>query len=183
LQKLEFFKTGKLGMISRATEKDYDSIIRIGRESIAESHQGSCSPEEMNEFLERDYNPDSITKELNDLSNIYHIIHCNNEPAGFSKIVLNASHPTIPFGNVAKLDRIYLKQKFYGQKLGLELLNFNIELSMRHNQAGMWLYTWVGNERAIRFYLRAGFTIIGSHKFYVANAHYDLCHHLFKSLS
>ena len=43
----------------------------------------------------------------------------------------------------------------------------------------VWLYTWIGNNRAIDFYLKAGFTIIGSHKFYVTKTHYDLSHQLF----
>jgi hypothetical protein len=115
-----------LRMISviKATERDYNSIITIGKLSIAESHRGSCSAEDMTEFLERNYNGDAIKKELNDINNIYHIINYNEKPAGFSKIILNAKHPNIVSENVTKLDRIYLLKEFYGLKLGLELLNF-----------------------------------------------------------
>jgi diamine N-acetyltransferase len=169
------------GMISiiRATERDYNSIVGIGKISIAESHRDSCSAEDMHAFLERNYNSDAIKEELNDINNIYYIINYNDKPVGFSKIILNAKHPNIVTQNVTKLDRIYLLTEFYGLKLGLELLNFNIELSRNNNQSGIWLYTWVGNNRAINFYLKAGFTIIGSHKFYVTKTHYDLCHQLF----
>ena len=62
---------------------------------------------------------------------------------GFSKIILNAKHPNIVTENVTKLDRIYLLKEFYGLKIGLELLNFNIELSRNNNQSGIWLYTWI----------------------------------------
>src|SRR5262245_8729762 len=165
--------------VLKATEKDCDAIVRIGKISVAESHRGSCSDEEMNEFLERNYNRYAIKAELDDPGNIYHIINYNDEPAGFSKIILNAKHSNIAAGNVTKLDRIYLLKEFYGLKLGLELLNFNIELSKKNTQSGMWLYTWIGNHRAIDFYLKAGFTIIGSHKFYVTKTHYDVSHHMY----
>jgi diamine N-acetyltransferase len=170
-----------LGMISiiKATERDSDSIVSIGKVSVAESHRDSCSAKIMNEFLERNYNNDAIRKELNDINNIYHIINYNYNPVGFSKIILNASHPNITTENVTKLDRIYLLKELYGLKLGLALLNFNIELSRNNNQSGMWLYTWIENHRAINFYLKAGFVIIGSHKYYVTKAHYDLSHQLF----
>ena len=173
-----------LRMISviKATERDYNSIVSIGKISVAESHRGSCSAEDMNEFLERNYNSDAIKEELNDINNIYYIINYNDKPVGFSKIILNAKHPNIVTENVTKLDRIYLLKEFYGLKLGLELLNFNIELSRNNNQSGIWLYTWIGNNRAINFYLKAGFTIIGSHKFYVNKTHYDLSHQLFLNL-
>ncbi len=165
--------------IIKATEKDCESIVRIGKVSVAESHKDSCSAEIMNEFLERNYNRDAIKEEFNDENNIYHIINYNDKPVGFSKIILNAEHPNIVIENVTRLDRIYLLKEFYGLKLGQELLNFNIELSGNNNQSGIWLFVWVGNKRALNFYLKAGFTIIGSHEFYVAGSHYDLSHQMF----
>lgn len=165
--------------ITKATKRDIMSIVGIGRLSIVESHRGSCSVEVMNEFLERNYNNNAIQEELRDKNNIYNIINYNGKHVGFSKIIFNAAHPNIATGNVTKLDRIYLLKEFYGLKLGLELLNFNIKLSRNNNQSGMWLYAWIGNNRAIDFYLKAGFTIIGSHKFFVNKTHYDLSHQMF----
>lgn len=168
--------------VIKAKERDYNSIVSIGKISIAESHRDSCSAEDMNEFLGRNYNSDAIKEELNDINNIYYIINYNDKPVGFSKIILNAKHPNIVAENITKLDRIYLLKEFFGLKLGLELLNFNIELPRKNNQSGIWLYTWVGNNRAVNFYLRAGFTIIGSHKFYTSKTHYDLSHQMFFNL-
>jgi diamine N-acetyltransferase len=165
--------------VIKATEGDCNAIVDIGRISVADSHQGSCSAEEMDEFLERNYNVDTIKEELNDIKNIYYLINYNDQPVGFSKIILNEKHSNIAAENVAKLDRIYLLKEFYGLKLGFELLNFNIELARRNDQLGMWLYTWIGNTRAINFYLKVGFTIIGSHKYYVNETHYDMTHQLF----
>ena len=165
--------------VIKATERDHNSIVSIGKISVAESHKGSCSAEAMDDFIGRHYNSDAIKKELDDINNIYHIINYHDKPAGFSKIILNSKHPSIVSQKVTKLDRIYLSKEFYGFKLGLELLNFNIELAKNNDQSGMWLYTWIGNHRAINFYTKAGFVIIGSHKFYVTKTHYDLCHQLF----
>jgi diamine N-acetyltransferase len=167
--------------IIKATEADCNSIASIGRISVAESHRGSSSQEVMNGFLDKYYNYDAIKKDINDLNNIYYMINHDGKPAGFSKIILNSKHPNIAADNIALLDRIYLLKEFYGLKLGLDLLNFNIELSKNNNQSGMWLYAWVGNERAVNFYLRAGFKIIGSHHYYVNETHYDVSHHMLLS--
>lgn len=164
--------------IRKATEEDCAIIAAIGKVSVADSHEGSSSEEDMNAFLERHYTAAVIQEELQDAHNIYYILYYNNTPAGFSKMVLNAPHPNIAAQNVAKLDRIYLLKEFYGLKLGLELLNFNITLARSNRQSGMWLYTWVGNERAVTFYQKAGFSIIGSHQYYVTATHYDESHHM-----
>jgi diamine N-acetyltransferase len=169
--------------IIKATESDYNSIVDIGRISVAESHRNSSSEEIMNEFLDRNYNGDVIRQELNDINNIYHIIKYDDQPVGFSKVMLDAEHSNIIAKNVAKLDRIYLLKEFHGLKLGRELLNFNLELAKKNGQSGIWLYTWIGNEKAVNFYLKAGFAIIGSHKFYVNETHYDVSHQMLLNFS
>ncbi len=174
-----------MGLISitKATEEDYKSIAAIGNVAVEEAHRGSCLAADLQEYLEKNYNDDALKAELNDTHNIYHIVNYNGMPVGFSKIVLNAKHPNIEAENVTKLDRIYLLKEFFGLQLGLELLNFNIRLAKSHNQSGMWLFTWVGNERAIAFYDKTGFKIIGSHQFYVTKTYYNLNHHMLLTLT
>jgi len=169
-------------IILRATEKDYKPIVRIGRISVREAHGESCSAEDMNEYLDNNYNDNAIKEELKNTKNIYHIITSDETAAGFSKIVLDAEHPGVPQKNVTKLDRIYLLKDFYNLKLGLKLLNFNIDLAKANNQSGIWLFTWVGNKRAVNFYLKTGFSIIGNHNFKVTETHYNENHLMFLNL-
>jgi diamine N-acetyltransferase len=167
--------------IVKATEKDFKTIAIIGYLSVEEAHRESCSVKDMNEFLDKNYNDAAITGELNEAKNIYHILHYKESPVGFSKMVLNSEHSNIVQKNVTKLDRIYLLKEFHDLKLGFELLKFNIDLAKKHDQSGMWLFTWVGNTRAVNFYLRSGFTIIGSHKFKISETHYNQHHQMFLS--
>lgn len=169
--------------VIRATVADYQTIVSIGKVAVADAHRAGTSAEDMNEYLEKNYNDDVIREELADPNNIYHIIQYNGKPVGFSKIILNAMHEGIEAENVTMLDRIYLLKEFYGLKLGLELLNFNIGVAKKNKQSGIWLYTWIGNKRAIDFYRKAGFTIIGSHKFYVTETYYNLNHFMFLNLA
>lgn len=165
--------------ITRATAKDNRTIAAMGKIAVGETHRDSTTAENLDEYLNNNYNDQAIKEELEDLDNIYHLISYNGKPAGFSKIILNTAEPGITAENVTKLDRIYLLKEFFGLKLGLALLNFNITLAKNNNQSGIWLYTWTGNKRAIDFYLKAGFTITGSHKFYVTETHYNLNHLMF----
>lgn len=164
--------------IFRATTKDYKTIANIGKISVEEAHRESCSAADLNEFIETNYNVDAIKSELSDTNNIYHIITFNEKPAGFSKLILNAAHASINEKNVTKLDRIYLLKEYHDLKLGFELMKFNIEFSKQHHQSGMWLFTWTGNKRAINFYLKTGFTIIGNHDFKVTKTHSNPNHHM-----
>ena len=168
--------------INKATPNDYKVIVDIGNISVEEAHRGSCSTQDLNEYLEKNYNNEAIQEELSNERNIYHIINFNGKPAGFSKIILDSQHSNIQQNNVTKLDRIYLLSEFFNLKLGYKLLHFNIELSKNNNQSGIWLYTWVDNKRAVNFYLKNGFVIIGSHKFYVTETYYNVNHQMFLNI-
>jgi ribosomal protein S18 acetylase RimI-like enzyme len=165
--------------IRSATPNDSQLIANIGRIAVEESHQNSCSDADMKYFLETNYSEIAIANELNNPANIYNIIFYKGHPAGFSKIVLNAVHPNIDNGKVTKLDRIYLLGSFYDLKLGFHLLRHNIALSKENDQYGMWLFTWIKNERAVNFYKKIGFSIIGDHRFKVSDTHYNVHHQMF----
>ncbi|SEF66573.1 Ribosomal protein S18 acetylase RimI [Halpernia humi] len=167
--------------ISKAKEKNYQAIVDIGSVSVPEANEGSCAPEDLKEYIKNNYNETTIKKELRDENNIYHILKYEGKAVGFSKIILNAKHPNINAENVAKLDKIYLLKEFQGLKLGFELLNHNITFAKNHQQSGIWLFTWVGNLQAIKFYEKTGFKRIASHDFYITKTTSNLNHQMFLS--
>ncbi len=169
--------------IIRAEEKDVETIVHIGNISVADAHRASCSAEDLAIYLNGHYSDSAIKEELRNTQNIYHILYHNGQSAGFSKIVLNAEHPNISKKNVTKLDRIYLLKDFQELKLGYELLKFNIDLAKKNEQSGVWLFTWTGNTKAVNFYLRAGFKIIGSHLFKVSETHSNDNHQMFLDIT
>lgn len=174
------FRNIKNEMISidKAKAEDFQLLADIAKISFWESHGNSASEADINSYINEKYNYDVFKQELNDPKSIYHIIYYNGQPAGYSKIFLNVRHSNIQMEKVTKLDRFYLLKEFYGLKLGLELFNFNIELSKQNNQDGMWLFVWKENHRAVSFYNKTGFKIIGSYDFKISETHSNPNHQM-----
>lgn len=164
--------------IQKAGEKDLELLAGIGGRTFVESHGSSASDADINEYIKNKYSEEALKEELVNPENIYHIIYQDNQPAGYSKIVYNSPHSNIPAKNVTKLDRIYLLKEFYGRKLGYDLFSYNIELSQNNDQSGMWLFVWKENLRAVNFYLKTGFEIIGSHDFKLSETHSNPNHQM-----
>ncbi len=154
-------------LIKRASIDDFKAITDIGNISVKEAHKDSCPEKDLDEYMKSHYNEEALREELANTQNIYHILFYDEKPGGFSKMVLNAEHANIDETKVAKLDRIYLLSKYFDKKVGAELLIHNVDFARKNDQSGLWLVTWVGNSRAIRFYTKAGFNIIGSYNFHV----------------
>jgi len=164
--------------IHKITEKDIPLLSNLARTTILESHGHSAPAADMNNYIAEKYTEAVFEKELSDPNNIYHFIYYNDKAVGFSKIVFNCPYEGSTIQNITKLDRIYVLREFYDKKLGQQLFQFNVDLAKENNQAGMWLYTWIENTRAIRFYEKNGFKIIGSHDFHVSPTHSNPNHHM-----
>lgn len=168
-----------MASIIKATTENLALIADIGRRTFIESHGHSAAPEDITRYVAEKFSEEVLLAELNDANNIFHILYHEQRPAGYSKIILNASHPAIQSKHVTKLERLYLLKEFYNLKLGYELYQFNIELSRKNNQEGIWLFVWKENHRAVDFYMRAGFEPIGSFDFQISATHANPNHHMF----
>ena len=139
-------------LIQRAGPEDADLIAGIATRSYEESHGHCAAAADVESYLSTKLAKNVIEKELADERNIFHLIYHEDLAAGYSKLILDSPHPSVKDGMVTKLERLYLLKEFYDHKLGLHLFNFVAALSKKSNQAGMWLFVWVKNERAINFY-------------------------------
>lgn len=165
--------------IVKASVSDAQMLADIGKQTLLESHGHSAPKADMDAYVNKNYSADFFQNELNNAANIYHIIYHDKQAAGYSKLLLDYPHPSIPIQHVTKLERLYLLKEFYELKLGRELFSFNLELSKKNNQAGMWLFVWKENARAFSFYLKNGFKIIGNHDFKISETHSNPNYHMF----
>ncbi|MBO0590362.1 GNAT family N-acetyltransferase [Cellulophaga sp. E16_2] len=165
--------------IVKATTEDSKLLSEIGKEAFLQAHGKSAPEKDIEAFTAKYYTETAFYEELNNPDNIYYLIYSDDREAGYSKIAFNQTHPNIPEKNITKLDRIYLLQEFHGQNLGTILFNHNVALSKKENQLGIWLYVWTENEKALRFYKKSGFIIVGSHAYQISETHTNPNHVLF----
>jgi ribosomal protein S18 acetylase RimI-like enzyme len=168
--------------IVKANKNDSRLLSEIAKLTFIESHGSSAKSEDINLYISEKYSEDIFKKELSDKKNTYHIIYHNNHVAGYSNIILNSTYTNSEIENIAKLDRLYLLKEFYNLKLGLDLFEFNINLAKQNNQKGIWLFVWKENQRAVKFYTKSGFIIIGSHDFKISETHSNPNHQMFLRL-
>lgn len=157
--------------ICKAEKEHIPVLSKIGGLSIIESHGRSAPAAIMNAYVAEKFSEEALGRELGDSSNIFYLVYYNGEPAGYSKIIYNIPIEPVSQSNITKMERLYLLEAFHGLKLGHQLMEFNIQLSKEQDQAGMWLYVWKGNDRAIRFYERTGFAIVGDGFFRLTEDH------------
>lgn len=161
---------------------DIKNLLDLSRLTFLESHGHSAAKEDMDIYIRFAFNSEKIKEELEDKKNIFNFIYFENELAGYSKLIPNFPYEKIEEKNVAKLERIYLKKEFYSKNLGQKLFDYNLNLAVENNQAGIWLYSWVKNERGLNFYKKNGFEIIDEKDFKISAKHSNPNYILFKTI-
>ncbi|HEX8333348.1 MAG TPA: GNAT family N-acetyltransferase [Segetibacter sp.] len=157
--------------ITKVQREDVPTLSRIGSLSLIESHGKSAPAHVMQSYVDENFSETALREEVIDPANIFYLVSYNGEPVGYSKIVYNISIESVSHPNITKMERLYVLAKFHNFQLGRQLMDFNIKLSKHHDQQGMWLYVWKENHRAIRFYERTGFTIVGDGYFRLTADH------------
>lgn len=157
--------------ITPINEYDIKELVKVARTTFLEAHEKSASRKDLDVYLEKHYTEKALQEDINDPKTIYRIIQQEGNIVGFSKIILDHPHPDVKNTNVTKMERVYVLEAFHGKRLGPELFNLNLKIAKEHHQCGIWLYTWTGNHRAIAFYEKKGFEIIGHHDFKISEKH------------
>ena len=157
--------------IRPATIDDAPLLSQIAPQVHLESHGHSAKAEHHEYYIAMKLSLEAFITELSIPENLYHLIFIDEQPAGYSKIILNVPHPEIAERPVTKLERIYLLKEYYGIDAGKKLFDHNVMVARENHQVGMWLNVWIENHRAIAFYQKQGFTIIGRSDFELSPTH------------
>jgi ribosomal protein S18 acetylase RimI-like enzyme len=166
-------------LINKATIKDARALSKLSVAAFLPAHGHSASEEVINSYITDNFSEENFIKELSSSDFQYHLIYYKDELAGFSKVIFNYQNEFVTDINVTKMERLYLLEKFYNLGLGKELLNFNIALAKRNKQAGIWVFVWIENTKAITFYKKNGFKKVGNSDFVLSPTKSNPNHNLY----
>ena len=168
--------------ILRVGSSDIDQLARISKKTFTESHGHSASDSDIKEYMSKNLNTYVLDEELRSSGNHFYFILKDQKLAGYSKIILDQSHPSIAWQQVAKFERLYLLREFYGLGLGEELFAHNLDFARSNNQKGLWLFVWIENVRALNFYHKHNFRIIDQQDFKISENHANPNHLMWRKL-
>lgn len=129
------------------------------------------SQEDMDKYVAEEMSIPKLTDELKDGNNIFFIAWMKDEMAGYAKMRLHKKPEELSANNPIEIERIYVLQKYHGQKIGTALMSHCINHALASKHDVLWLGVWEHNHHAIAFYNKWGFEIFGTHPFVLGNDH------------
>jgi len=157
--------------IQAFSSSEVDALVNLSQQTFLESHGHSAKSEDIQNYIENHFTTNLLSQALKDPKIHFKKILVEDELAGYSKLILDVPHPQTPLQPIAKFERLYLLKDYYGLGLGKKLLNHSIEIAQSNHQKGLWLFVWTENTKALKFYHKNNFKIIGQHNFKISANH------------
>lgn len=157
--------------LRRVTIQDVKALSAIASTTFYDTFTGTCTEEDMQQFLYEYYNENQVQKELEDDSYGFYFAEVDSQPVGY--LLIKEDYKNLPLmqqWKALELKRIYILQAFQGKGVAQALMNFAIEYAQLHTYEVLWLGVWEHNLRAQSFYAKYGFENSGhTHDFPIGN--------------
>ena len=144
-------------------------LADLGRRAFYEAFHQYNDPADMQAYLDLAFHPDALKQALEDPAVTFIIASWDAEPVGYAKLKRCAGPKELEGHRALMLERIYALQAFVGKKVGKMLMEHCIRIANEEGFEYLWLGVWQQNERAISFYKRFGFHVIGTKQFIIGN--------------
>ena len=156
--------------IRNASVDDIDLLTYIGRKAFEESFSKYNTQENMANYLTNAFKATKQKEEFTQPGSLFLIAEENGTAVGYARLLAGTGGETCLKGtNPIELVRIYLLNDWIGKGYGSQLMDSCLEAARKRSHDSVWLGVWEKNDRAIQFYEKWGFNIVGSHLFHLGS--------------
>ena len=153
--------------IRRAGGGDVEVLLELGRKTFYEAFRDKNTEDNMKLFLESNFRESSLNEEMKEEGAVFFLAYWGEKPVGFTKLRRGHEPKELIADKPLEIERIYVDGQYLDKKIGSALMTHNIEYGKKEGFDVVWLGVWEHNSGAIRFYERWGFSVFGSHVFFL----------------
>ena len=117
-------------------------LQQISRQTFLETFGSQNTAEDMKEFLDTAYAEEKLKDEVENANSSFYFLTVDNKVAGYLKVNEGHAQTEQVVPNALEVERIYLKQAFQHQGLGLVLIKLADKISNEKDNVNMWRGVW-----------------------------------------
>lgn len=151
--------------IKPATAADVLPLQQLSIVTFTDTYAVYNTPENMQLFIETNYNTQQLLSELANPAMQYFIAYAGEEPVGYIKLRTTDNPPELAGKKHIEIERIYVLPAFKGMHIGKKFIDHAVAIAKQQHYEVIWLGVWEENTKAQAFYAKQGFTVFGEHAF------------------
>lgn len=144
--------------IKKAVKDDAAILALLAQITFKEAFGHVWDKTVLKNYLKHTFSVQKIEDSINKSNNVFWIAYADKLPVGYAKLKIYSPYEQLADPKPAQLQKIYLLNDYIGNKIGEQLQNTLFEQVRAEGLKTLWLAVWDGNEKAVRFYEKHGFT-------------------------
>jgi len=147
-----------------AERGDAAALARFAARVFEATYAHANTPEDMRAYVAEHFGDAQQTAELSDPSLETLLVERDGAIVGFAQLRRgeeSSAHGASPL----EIARIYVDHSLHGLGVGATLMRACVDAARARGHDVLWLGVWESNERAISFYKKMGFRIVGQQSF------------------
>ncbi len=162
-----------MSFIRKATIDDAELLSQLGSITFFEAFGEVNTKEDMESYLQSAFSIQQMKSEIEEDGNVFFLLFQGHEAIAYAKLNVNERVNSLEGKKMVQIQRIYARKKALGTGIGAQLMQQCIKESLAMGMEVIWLTVWQQNMRAVEFYKKWGFEIIGEKKFMVGKKLYN----------
>lgn len=155
--------------LKKCGSEDLADLQAIGIETFTDTFAAYNTPEDMQAYLDKAYDPEKLKAELSTEGSTFYFLYDDEELAGYMKVNVVAALTEEMGADSLEVERIYIRPAFKRRGFGKYLIDKAIEIARAQGKELIWLGVWEHNLNAIAFYEKMGFVRTGAHSFFMGD--------------
>lgn len=156
----------RVSCVRAAVPGDAAPLAAFAERTFREAFTEGNTARNMDAYCNASYSPEVQAAEIADPH--MRTIVCEDDAGalvGYAQLRLRDTTPSVPTGQPARIQRIYVDAAWHGTGVARKLMEELMAIARAAGADRIWLGVWEHNPRAQAFYRKFGFDVVGDHAF------------------
>jgi diamine N-acetyltransferase len=151
--------------IRRARTDDAPALALLAERSYRDTFTAGNDPADMALHCAESFGTEIQAREIAEPGLVTLVADEDGELIGFAQLRLRASKDCVVAERPSELYRIYVARRWKGRGVAQQIMQAVMGAAARADSDRIWLGVWEENPRALAFYRKHGFEVVGEHAF------------------
>ena len=148
-----------------AARQDADLLAAFGAQTFFETFAEDNTPEDMAAYLQNSFSPDKQAAQIAAPGALFLIAEIDGQPCGYALLREGPLPDCVTGARAVEIGRFYVGKAWIGKGVAGKLMTACLQAAVERQCDTVWLDVWEKNPRAIAFYRKWGFAVVGTQPF------------------
>jgi len=153
--------------IRRAEERDAASLAGLAERTFRDTFAHVNGAEDIELHCRRNYRESIQAAEIRDATRVTLVCEVGDGLIAYGQLRWDSAPACVVATRPAEIQRLYVDSPWHGKGVAQDLMASLLGAAEAGGADVAWLGVWERNPRAIAFYTKSGFAIVGDHVFVV----------------